>query len=301
VFSDLIDPIPQDASGSDINTLLDKVDQNGTMDAILHVFSAPVGKIFTEQWAVKGLNKKLMLAGINVEAQRDDHFENTQGAAAGEIALENAPPGIFPTVNTSRFITDYKAEYGETPTYTSFAAYDSVYIIKAAIERAGAFDSASIQAQLVNTDYTGVTARMKFTSEPVNPQVNGTVPITGYSDLTGYDVHDLYTPSTINVAGDPYPQVYFAQWLENGTKLGLYPNSSSHLMNPVDLPPYTGEFELPETTTVITKSGTVITTVISSDVVTSTEEGLPGLGLIITILATTFILSAYRIRRRKRI
>ncbi|MHA2251531.1 MAG: ABC transporter substrate-binding protein [Candidatus Kariarchaeaceae archaeon] len=307
LFTDLIPAIPQDASGSDINTLLDKVDQNGTMQAILHVFSAPVGKTFTEQWAAKGLNKKLMLAGINVEAQRVDHYENTQGAAAGEIALENAPPGIFPTVNTSKFVDAFKAEYnGEIPTYTSYSSYDSVYIIRNAIQRAKAFDALSIQAELVNTDMIGTSARMKFTTEPVNPQVNGTVPITGYSDLEGYDVHDLYTTSSPFVAGDPYPQVYYAQWLENGTKLGVYPNASSHLMNPVELPPYTSEFVLetsePGITTVITSGGTVVTTVIPSETITETEEGaLYGFGFILSILASAFILSVNRIHRRKRI
>ncbi len=271
VNAEIIAPIPQDATASSISTILDKVDQNDSIDAILTIFSAPVGKAVTEQWAAKGLNDKVMLAGINVESQKSTVFEDTDGASFGEIGLENAPPGVYPTTKTKAFIEAYELKFNERPTYTSYGSYDSVYILKDAIERADNATSAGIQDALLTTDYIGVSARMKFTNEPVEGQVKSlSAPLNAYANFT---VHDLFTTSSYNVAGFPYPQPYFAQWQEDGTKVAIWPSASADLIKAPVLPPYGEE----------------------------SDEGLfPGYELFIAIFASTLMAIVVMNKRRKK-
>ncbi|MDH5647308.1 MAG: ABC transporter substrate-binding protein [Candidatus Heimdallarchaeota archaeon] len=235
-------PINQAASGSDISSALDAIASNNDIDAVLHLFSAPVGKTFVEQWAAKGLNSRTLLAGINVDAQRSDYFTNTQGAAEGEILYEAAPGDVNPTAKTAAFRTAFNTAYGINPTYTSFAAYDSVYVIKEALERAGDVSRAAIQNALIDTDYVGTAYKIKFTNEPVEGQVRSLPPPLNAS--AGYNVHDLYTPATIGVKGDPYAQVFFTQWQADGSKKTVFAGTAEGMAD-INLPPYAAEDPIP--------------------------------------------------------
>ena len=63
------------------------------------------------------------------------------------------------TDGIKKFITDYKAEYGNDPE-NAFAAlgYDTVYLMADAIKRAGGTDSAAVKTALEATkDFKGIT------------------------------------------------------------------------------------------------------------------------------------------------
>jgi branched-chain amino acid transport system substrate-binding protein len=273
-----LSPIPESATGSEIATILNPLTTDDDTDALLTLFSAPVGKAVTEQWAALGLNKKMFLAGINVAAQDSAYSEDTGGASAGEIAISNAPPDASPTTKTDAFRTAYEAKYGEKPTYTAMGAYDSVFILKEAIERAGEATSAAIHAELPNTDYIGVTARIKFTSESSAYQVASSSVPTSLKIFTNAVAHDLYTPSTIGVSGFPYAQPYFGQWTESGEMVTVW-GGTSEGYTAIQSPPY-------EAKNTAGDSG---------------DEGfLPGMDYLTTLFATTFILSVYNIRMRRR-
>ncbi len=257
----MIAPIPETASGSDVAAALNPLVSSTDVDAIMTLFSAPVGKAVTEQWAALDLNENMLLAGINVAAQDSEYFVNTGGAAAGEIAVENAPPGVNPTNTSQAFRDAYEAIYNEQPTYTAFAAYDAVYIIKDAIERADGFTSADIQSMLPSTDYWGVAARYKFTSESTAGQLASPAVPEAFKKYNNSIAHDLYTPSTIGVSGFPYSQLYFAQWRGNGTKAAIWAATNVGY-TATEAPPY-----VVETTSDTTTSDTVIetTTDLTSD------------------------------------
>ncbi|MFW9855282.1 MAG: ABC transporter substrate-binding protein [Candidatus Thorarchaeota archaeon] len=208
------------------------------VNAIMEIFSGPVGANVPKAWAA--LNMTQILAGINVESQASTYFDETQGACYGEIEYETAPPDLkhIPALNDYR--DAYLAEYGETPTYTAVAAYDAVMLLKEAIVRAGTVDSEAVQAELLDTDYQGIVARIKFTSEPNV----WTHPIFGYpyGQVAYYDngsryvipgvptnltVHDLYTPLTVGVRGQPYATGYMAQWQKGGVKRTIWFNGTS--------------------------------------------------------------------------
>ena len=101
------------------------------------------------------------------------------GAAADNVfftthALMDATGG---TDGIKKFITDYKAEYGNDPE-NAFAAlgYDTVYLMADAIKRAGSTDSAAVKTAIEATkDFKGITGSITFSADSHVPQKGVTV------------------------------------------------------------------------------------------------------------------------------
>jgi branched-chain amino acid transport system substrate-binding protein len=219
--------IAEGASLDSVTTSLTPVADD--VDALLTIFSGPAGRHITRAWA--SLNMSQYLAGINVEAQSSTHFEETQGAAYGEIELETLPPDIEKTPKTGPFRIAYEDEYGELPTYTAFASYDAVYVIKTAIEAADSTTAADLQTALAAVDYQGAAYNIKFTSEAgsqLGVADNGSkVPIPGAP--TNITVHDLYTRGGIASIDDKYIQGFYAQWQKDGVKKTIWTRTEETL------------------------------------------------------------------------
>lgn len=66
------------------------------------------------------------------------------------------------------FVKNYKAAYNENPASFSANAYDAVYIIKAAIEKAGSTDKEAIVKAMKELDFEGVAGTLRF-DENNNP------------------------------------------------------------------------------------------------------------------------------------
>lgn len=65
--------------------------------------------------------------------------------------------------NVVKFVTDYKAKYGELPDALGAVAYDAAYIVADAIKRAGAPDRAKLRDALATTkNYVGVTGKISI-------------------------------------------------------------------------------------------------------------------------------------------
>ena len=195
------------------------------VNALMTILSGPVGKYVPQAWAAHDLPQ--ILAGINVESQASTFFEETQGACYGEIELETCTPDVEPNANTKAFRTAYKTEYNEDPTYTSFASYDALYVLKAAIEEADATTTAGIEGALTTLEYVGSAYTIKFTSEAgphYTVAINETtglpyeVPIIPGVEKGTFLVHDLYTNSTYGQDGRPYTIGFWGQWQKNGVK-----------------------------------------------------------------------------------
>ncbi|MFX1285853.1 MAG: hypothetical protein ACFFB5_19585 [Promethearchaeota archaeon] len=228
-------------------------------NALLTIFSGPVGKYATEAWAQ--LNKELVadgkdpiiMAGSNVESQIETIWDATEGAPYGEIVMQTSPD-LALTNTTESFRAAYKAFTGKSASYTAWGAYDAIYIIKEALERAYAGTTAynpataseDIQAELINTDWYGPRGRIKFTNER-GPQVGVDeygyyIVIPGAGALyNNASVHDTYSPSALlppyalgettaeggiyNTSGEPtwnWPAAMFKQWQEGGEQVTIY-------------------------------------------------------------------------------
>ena len=78
------------------------------------------------------------------------------------LALKKLP-------KTGEFLAKYKKKFGELPEAPAVnsSAYDAVYILKAAIEKAGSLDPDKIVASLEKTDYKGASGRIKFNDKHI--------------------------------------------------------------------------------------------------------------------------------------
>ncbi|MHA2224338.1 MAG: ABC transporter substrate-binding protein [Candidatus Hodarchaeales archaeon] len=192
------------------------------VNALMTIITSPVGKYVTQAWAA--LNMSQILAGINIEAQSSTYFEETEGAAAGEIQLEFCPPDINQTSKTGDFKQAYYVKNNETPSFLASASYDAVYIIKDAIERADSTAAEALQAALTEIDYEGAAYKIRFTSELGSQKgldsEGNPIQIPGAPE--NITVHDLHTIATIGVNSQPYMQGYYVQWQENGTRKTIW-------------------------------------------------------------------------------
>lgn len=95
------------------------------------------------------------------------------------------------TEKTVPFAEAYRNAYHQRLTSAAFSAYDAVYVLEAAVERAGTADSDALVSALEETSYAGTTGTIEFAS------LDGELP------------HDVeYGP-------DDLQPLYF-QWQEDG-------------------------------------------------------------------------------------
>lgn len=67
--------------------------------------------------------------------------------------------------NIANFVKEYEAKYKETPDQFAADAYDAVYTIKAAIEKAGEVDNEKVIQAMTEIEVDGLTGKMTFTPE----------------------------------------------------------------------------------------------------------------------------------------
>ena len=93
----------------------------------------------------------------------------TAGALLSAIGFAPAAVAADPVVAkpdavNTKFVADFTAKYGKAPDQFAAQAYDTMKIVAAAIDRAGAADSEKITAALAKTDFSGVMGPFKFTA-----------------------------------------------------------------------------------------------------------------------------------------
>ncbi|MFX1248505.1 MAG: ABC transporter substrate-binding protein [Promethearchaeota archaeon] len=234
---DIIIPVDyqQDEVTNAFSVLTGDTYQGLELNALCTIFSGPVGGYVPVAWAAHDL--PMFLAGINVESQVSTFFDETEGACYGEIELETCPPDVEPNENTAPFRAKYFSLYDEQPTYTAFASYDAVYVLKAAIEAANSLNYADIETALANIEVQGTAYTIKFTSEPgphwtvAENTTTGLpyyVPILTSAEypegvpIGTFLVHDLYTNASYGMSGRPYNVGYWAQWQQGGIKKTIW-------------------------------------------------------------------------------
>ena len=83
-------------------------------------------------------------------------------AAEGVPSLAAATPDVAVTSKTKTFAAAFKAKFGTPPAYTGYTAYDEVYIIAEAIQRAGSTDPDKMVAEMEKTDFEGTIGKIQF-------------------------------------------------------------------------------------------------------------------------------------------
>lgn len=172
---------PYAAGATDFSPGLTKA-KEGKAQVIAMVWDVPLGAgIFTKQWAamkvpalVMGFVPPMAAADawktVGKDIEYSIHVEFPVGAS---LPLKKLP-------KTVEFLDKFKKKYAKAPEAAAVnsSAYDSVYILAQAIERAGSLDADKLVTALEQTDYRGVGGRLKFSKEHItifdsNPEESG--------------------------------------------------------------------------------------------------------------------------------
>jgi branched-chain amino acid transport system substrate-binding protein len=137
--------------------------KNKGVDGIVAYTFPNTGVVFFNQLADNGVNVPVMtgaIAGLAIASGniKPDAIKNLYG-------FDDCAPAV--EERASDFAEAYKAKFGgKAPTYSAAQAYDSLFIIKQAVEEAGSADHAAIVAAMKKVSYEG--ACTDYEADPGN-------------------------------------------------------------------------------------------------------------------------------------
>jgi branched-chain amino acid transport system substrate-binding protein len=177
-----------------------KVKASGAQ-VILPIFDMPQSGILVKQW--KSMNVPALMAGFISPLAGTDAWKAFDGKIGGAIncifemgsaiASDKLPSSVD-------FYNKYKKIYGKElqAGHGPAPAYESVYILAEAIERAGSLDPDAIVAQVKKTDRMGIMGRIRFDA--------------GNQVVYGFDPRETAVAAAF-------------QWTEDGKRRIVFPES----------------------------------------------------------------------------
>ena len=131
---------------------------------ILPIFDMPQSGILVKQW--KSMRVPALVAGfispLAGPAAWETFDRKIDGAMNSIFEIGNIPAPKFP--KSVEFFDRYKKRYGRPieAGHSPAPAYEMIYILKDAIERAGTIDADQVVAELEKTDRIGAMGRIRF-------------------------------------------------------------------------------------------------------------------------------------------
>jgi len=184
---------------SDFSSALMKAKAKGA-GVLFTCFDMPESGVLVKQW--KSIKVPGLIAGFISPMAGEVAWKTFDGKIGGLMnavfELGNMPSNKY--APAKQFYNKYKKAYGKgiQSGHAPAPSYESVYILKEAIERANSLDPDAIVAEIEKTDRKGVMGRIKFDE--------------GHQVIYGTD------PAQTAVAA-------FFQWTENGKRKIVYPPS----------------------------------------------------------------------------
>lgn len=164
--------------------------QKAGAEFIINTILGPEGITYVKQWNDNKV--PLPIIGAIAFATKDEFFKETGGKAAYETtANPNSGPAPL-TPKTLEFAKKFKEKYGHSANFIAYPAYDALYVLKDAAERAKSLETEALIKALEAVDYKGA-APVKFTKN-----------------------HDL-------VYGGSNARFVFFQFTEDGQRLPVFP------------------------------------------------------------------------------
>ncbi len=149
--------------GSDFSSSLTRAENMGTQ-VILPIFDMPESGKLVEQWHL--MQGRALLCGFISPMVGSDAWKVFEGKIEGALnvifELGNIPSKRWPAsmefhnAYRAKFGRDIQAGHGPAP------AYESVYVLADAIEKAGTLNPEAIVTALESTDRTGAMGRVRF-------------------------------------------------------------------------------------------------------------------------------------------
>ena len=149
---------------SDFSSALMKARASGAQ-VIMPIFDMPQSGILVKQW--NAMKVPALLAGFISPLAGSEAWKTFDGKIAGAMntIFEMGSAIASDAVPASKaFYANYEKKYGKKiqAGHGPAPAYESVYILKEAIERAASLDADAIVAQLEKTDRNGVMGRIRY-------------------------------------------------------------------------------------------------------------------------------------------
>jgi len=149
---------------SDFSSALMKARATGAQ-VIMPVFDMPQSGILVKQW--NAMKVPALLAGFISPLAGSEAWKTFDGKIGGAMntIFEMGSAIASDAVPASKaFYANYEKKYGKKiqAGHGPAPAYESVYILKEAIERAGNLDADAIVAELEKTDRNGVMGRIRY-------------------------------------------------------------------------------------------------------------------------------------------
>ena len=184
---------------SDFSSALMKAKAGGAK-VLFACFDMPESGVLVKQW--KSIRVPALIAGFISPMAGEAAWKTFDGKIGGLMnaifEIGNIPSEKY--APAKKFYDKYRATYGKgiESGHAPAPSYDSVYILKEAIERAGSLNPDAIVAEIEKTDRQGAIGRIKFDA--------------GHQVIYGTD------PSQTAVG-------CFFQWTEDGKRKIVYPPS----------------------------------------------------------------------------
>lgn len=148
---------------NDFSAALERATSRGAQ-VIVPIFDMPHSGALAQQW--KKMKSPAMLCGFISPMMGPGAWKTFDGQIAGALnvifELGNVPSRHYP--RATEFYQSYTARYGRPieSGHGPAPAYESVYVLAAAIEAAGSLDPEEIVTALKSTDRIGVMGRLRF-------------------------------------------------------------------------------------------------------------------------------------------
>ena len=195
---------------SDFSSALMKARAKGAQ-VIMPIFDMPQSGILVKQW--KSMKVPALMAGFISPLAGSDAWKTFDGKIGGAMnsIFEMGSAIDSPKIPKSvEFYNKYEKKYGKAlqAGHGPAPAYESVYILAEAIERAGSLDPDAIVAELEKTDRMGVMGRVKYDE--------------GHQAIFGSDPQETAVGTVF-------------QWTEDGKRKIVFPESIAEAK--IQLPP----------------------------------------------------------------
>ncbi|MBC8459109.1 MAG: ABC transporter substrate-binding protein, partial [Deltaproteobacteria bacterium] len=148
---------------SDFSSALMKAKGKGA-GVLFTCFDMPESGVLVKQW--KSMKVPALIAGFISPMAGEVAWKTFEGKIGGLMnaifEIGNIPSAKY--APAKKFYDSYKKRYGKAiqSGHGPAPSYESVYILKEAIEKAGSLDADAIVAAIEKTDRIGVMGRIKF-------------------------------------------------------------------------------------------------------------------------------------------
>jgi len=84
---------------------------------------------------------------------------------AGEGVYVTSPPFVEFAAGGEKFVADYKAKHNMDPGTYATLCYDTIYVLKKAVETSNSTELAKVRDAVQNIEYKGLSGLIKFTAD----------------------------------------------------------------------------------------------------------------------------------------